>query len=177
MRTLLSLIAALALVAVVAGCNAVGCTDNQNSIPLAGFYDMATMKAIMPESIAVAGVGAPNDSLLLGPSAHETQVYLPLRATETVTQFCIRYRQKALDYPQLYDTLTFSYTPVPYFASADCGAMYHYRIRRLDYTRHLIDSVGISDSTVTNVERETIQIYFYTATDDDADDADESTDL
>lgn len=155
------------LLLLAAGCNSVGCTDNQNSIPLAGFYSMSTKEAIQPDSLAISGVGAPNDSLLLRPSSRAKQVYLPLRSTLDRTQFCISYRQRALDFPELNDTITFVYTSVPYFASEDCGAMYHYRIRSLSYTTHLIDSIGMTDSVVTNIERENIQIYFRTSDNED----------
>lgn len=148
-------------------CSNVGCTENRNSIPLAGFYSYTTHAPITVDSLAIGGVGAPNDSLLLRPSAKGTQVYLPLRSAVDVTKFYIRYKQKALDNPELYDTLTFTYTSVPYFASEDCGAMYHFRITRLDHTTHLIDSVGLLDSLVTNLERETIRIFFRTAEPDE----------
>lgn len=155
------------LPALSAGCSSVGCTDNQNSIPLAGFYSMSSGESIQPDSLAISGVGAPNDSLLLRPSARASQVYLPLRSTLGTTQFCISYRQRALDFPELNDTITLVYTSIPYFASEDCGAMYHYRVRGLTYTTHLIDSIGMTDSVVTNVERENLQIYFRTSDNDD----------
>ena len=41
--------------------------------------------------------------------------------------------------------------------------MYHYRITAYTYTTHLIDSVAVTDSLITNIDRETIQIYFRTA--------------
>lgn len=159
----------IAAALIVSGCGASLCTDNQNSIPLAGFYSMATFEPISLDSLAISGVGAPNDSLLLAPSRTASQVYLPLRSTDGGTRFCISYRQKALDYPEFNDTLTFTYTSIPYFASAECGAMYHYRVTSLTYTRHLIDSVGLTDSTITNVERETVKIFFRTSQPDDSD--------
>lgn len=41
--------------------------------------------------------------------------------------------------------------------------MYQYRVHRVDYTRHLIDSVAVTDSMVTNIERERFQIYIRVA--------------
>ena len=156
----LLLLSALSLV--VAGCNSVGCTENQNSVPLAGFYSYSTFAKIAPDSVEIGGVGAPNDSLLVTVRSRVNQVYLPFRSIKPSTSFYIAYRQKALDYRWLNDTLTFTYESIPYFASQDCGAMYHYKITNLSYTTHLIDSVGISDSLITNVELERIQIYFRT---------------
>lgn len=99
----------------------------------------------------------------MSPSQRNTQVYLPLRSSKDRTEFYISYKQKALDDPALNDTLRFVYESIPYFASEDCGAMFHYRISRLTYTRHVIDSVGLLDSTITNIERETVRIYFRTS--------------
>ncbi|MCH5325892.1 MAG: hypothetical protein J1E29_01670 [Duncaniella sp.] len=168
MRILLPIIALWLL---VQGCNAVGCTDNQNSVPLAGFYSMSTLAPMNVDSIAISGIDAPNDSLLLAPSEIAHQVYLPLRANQPQTEFVISYRQHALDYPEFRDTIRIAYKSIPYFASEDCGAMYHYRITSLIHTTHLIDSIGLSDSTITNVERETISIYFRTSNPDEDDPA------
>ncbi|MDE6170290.1 MAG: hypothetical protein K2F68_03925, partial [Duncaniella sp.] len=85
------------------------------------------------------------------------------------TKFYIKYLQKELNYPQFYDTVSFAYTSVPYFASEDCGAMYHYRITSLTYTTHVLDSVAVLDSLITNLERETIRIFFRTAEADQPD--------
>lgn len=162
-------IAAIATIsgAVLAGCNTTGCTENQNSVPLAGFYSMTTGDAIGIDSLAIAGDGAPNDSLLLGPSERGTEVYLPLRADRNVTTFVIKYMQKSLADHGVEDHITFYYESTPWFASEECGAMYHYRITRVSHTSQILDSVGISDSLVTNIERQTIGLYFRTADPDE----------
>lgn len=113
-----------------------------------------------------------SDTLLLTLDSRQQQLYLPFRSTSPSTSFYIHYCQKALDYPELNDTLSFDYDAVPYFASEDCGAMYHYRVTRYTYTTHLIDSVGMTDSLITNIDRETIRIFFRTADPDNPDDND-----
>ena len=147
----------------IQACSSTGCTENQNSVPLAGFYSMSTGDAITIDSLAIGGVGAPNDSLLVGPSERASQVYLPLRSTETSTTFVIKYMQKALAQYGIEDRITFYYESMPWFASEECGAMYHYRITRVSHTSQILDSVGISDSIVTNIERETIGLFFHTS--------------
>lgn len=154
-------------VMMLTGCNAVGCTENQNSVPLAGFYSMSTDEAIAVDSLAISGEDAPNDSLLVGPSERASEVYLPLRATSTATTFVIKYMQKALAAYNFEDRITFYYESIPWFASEDCGAMYHYRITRVAHTMQLLDSIGISDSLVTNLERQTIKLYFRTSDPDE----------
>ena len=49
------------------------------------------------------------------------------------------------------------------FASAECGAMYRYHVRSFTYTTHMIDSVKMTDSLITNNDAEQIQIFFRTA--------------
>lgn len=124
---------------------------------------MSTKEKITPDSLAVGGVGAPSDTLLLGPGSRVSQLYLPFRSTASSTEFYFQYKQKSLDFPWLVDTLRFDYVSTPYFASEDCGAMYHYRVTAYTYTTHIIDSVAMTDSLITNLDRESIQIYFRTA--------------
>lgn len=152
----------VALMLALAACNTAGCYDNQNSIPLAKFYSYQTKNAISVDSISLGGVGAPNDSLLLDNASAVSQVYLPLRSTQSATSYFIHYEQKALNDPRLNDTITFHYTSIPYFESEECGAMFRYDITSYDYTRHLIDSVGLVDRLITNADIERIRIYFRT---------------
>lgn len=153
---------ALMLIISSTGCNSTGCTENKNSIPLAGFYAYSTKQAITVDSISIGGVGAPNDSLIIDCSS-ASSVYLPFRASKPETRFFIRYEAKALNYPELVDTIYFTYTSIPYFASEDCGAMYRYDITDFRYTTNLIDSVAVTDNLITNVDIERIKIFFRTA--------------
>lgn len=154
----------VALFVVLSGfvsCNTSGCMDNQSALPLAGFYSSSTGSAVTLDSIGIAGIGAPNDSMLVIPGEAVSQVYLPLRSTEASTQYCFTYRGEGLtDNPELNDTLTFVYTSTPYFAGEECGASYRYNISRFIHTRHMIDSIALTDREVTNVDREIIKIYF-----------------
>ncbi len=164
-KHILGFLLAFMAAALSSGCNTTGCTDNQNSVPLAGIYSYNTLQAIAIDSVAIGGTGAPGDSLLASPSRLTSTVYLPFRAAESSTTFYINYYQKSLLGAR--DEVTFYYESHPWFASEECGAMYHYRITRVAHTYVLLDSVGVSDSLITNVERQTIQLYFRTAAPDD----------
>lgn len=147
------------------GCNTSGCTENQNSLPLAGLYTTGAdgrPQAVTIDSLEVGGVGAPGDSLLYGSGMELSQVYLPLRSTATSTSFFFHYTQEAISSDALNDTITLSYTSSPYFASEECGAVYYYHIDKMSYTRHLIDSVAIVDSLITNTDVERMKIFFRT---------------
>ena len=58
--------------------------------------------------------------------------------------------------------MEFGYTSEPYFASEECGAMYRYRIHTMRNTFHLLDSVVIVDSLITNADVVTLKFYFRT---------------
>ncbi|MCM1110206.1 MAG: DUF6452 family protein [Clostridium sp.] len=161
----LETIAAVAAVLVFAmsACNTSGCLENQNSLPLAGFYSSADGEAISVDSVAIGGVGAPGDSLLTTSSSRVSMVYLPFRAADNATSFYFLYRQRELAAYGVTDTVRFTYDSEPRFVSEECGAMYFYRITGVSHTSNLIDSVGVADSLITNRDIEQIHIYFRTA--------------
>ena len=162
-------VAAVAVLAMLAtGCNTSGCQDNGSAIPLAAFYASDTGAAVSLDSLAIYGIGAPADSAVALPGRAIGSVYLPMRVTAPQTAWKIEYRYVALDRPELYDTITLGYESIPYFASADCGAMYAYRLRSVEHTTHLIDSITVPDSLITNVDRTSMQIFFRIATEGDA---------
>lgn len=146
----------------IPSCNTVGCLENQSSIPQAGFYSSTTDKAISVDSIKIYGIGAPGDSAL-NSSINASSVYLPFRSDKPSTSFAFRYLSSYLNRPELIDTLTFDYDSEPRFVSEECGAMFFYRITKLSYTTHLIDSVAILDSLINNLDIQRIRVYFRTA--------------
>lgn len=164
MRKGAALLLAIVITSVIfGGCSTSGCLENQNSLPLAGFYSSQTGTEISIDSVQIGGVGAPNDSLLLKSGSAST-LYMPFRSRSEVTSFYFRYTQKLLMEYGIEDTVTFHYKSIPYFASEECGAMYQYRITKVTTTNNLIDSVGVTDSLITNLDIERIKIYFRTAT-------------
>lgn len=162
-KVLTTFVCFLALMVAFSACNTSGCTDNQSSLPYAGFYSSAGGQSISVDSLDIKGLGAPGDSMLYAAGTSLSSVYLPFRATSNVTSYCFHYAQRGIDDIAYNDTITFSYTSGPYFASEECGAILRYDIRSLKYTRHLIDSIAITDSIVTNSDIERIKIYFRTS--------------
>lgn len=144
----------------LSSCNTSGCTENRNAVPLAAFLDPTTDASITLDSLSIFGIDQPNDSILSTAGARVSQVYLPMRPTHSSVKWCISYKWKRLDYPELNDTIAFDYTSTPIFASEECGAYYRYLITEMTYTDHLIDRVEIVDSLITNVDKVYINIYF-----------------
>lgn len=157
-RLLLILSAAIALTA----CNSSGCTDNQTSLPLAGFYvvdSLGSELSVSVDSLSVGGIGATADSLLLRKASAVTQVYLPFNTDAASSAFFFDYGTGVAD------TVDFVYDARPYFASEECGAAYRYHITKVTHTLHAIDSVGLTSREVTNVNLETIRIFLRTTAD------------
>lgn len=151
-----------AVMAMAGGCNTSGCTDNRSSLLLAGFYS-TSLKVIAVDSLELGGVDAPADSLLVDLDSRPNEVYLPLRSQHTTTSFFLHYAAAALRDPANNDTITLDYTTEPFFASEECGAVYRYRVKRLEYTRHLIDSIALPDSLIDNADVQRMKIIFRTA--------------
>lgn len=140
------------------GCNTSGCLENQSSLPLAGMYSMSTKTAIGVRNLTVGGVGAPDSALLTTEGSATRQVYLPFRADKPSTSFFFTITDGELS---VSDTITFTYSSEPFFASEECGAMFNYRILNVAHTGMFIDSIGITDSLITNLDIERISIYFH----------------
>lgn len=159
-------------------CNTAGCTDNQNALPLMGFYDYVTEASISLDSIDLGGVGAPDGALLVTSGRRVSQVYLPFRDGYDRVTFCIHYDYKlqGIDDPSFDDLITFTYDTEPYFASSECGAMYRYTITGVTYTRNLIDSISVTDNVIDNIEKERIKVFFRTAQNEESDNPDNSED-
>ncbi len=162
-RSIILIVITIVVSTALRSCNTSGCTENRNAVPLAAFFNSSTGDAIGLDSIAISGVGQVNDSVLSPAGTIVNQVYLPMRPTHNSVSWCLAYKWKSLDYPQLYDTITFDYTSTPYFASEECGAYYRYLIDRMECTDHLIDSVVIVDSLITNIDKVYLNIYFRVA--------------
>ncbi len=155
-------VVAVAVMVLAWSCNNNGCLENQNSLPLAGFYSYPSERGMSVSSINLGGVGAPNDSLLCTSGTAVSQVYLPFRSERNSTSFYIAYTDSILMAHDVRDTMTFAYDSYSYLASEECGAMYRYRITSVSYTRNVLDSIAVTDSLITNIDAERIRIYFRT---------------
>lgn len=153
----------LIIVLSIVSCSTGACYDNQNSLPKAGFYSAETGQAVSVTGLAIGGMGAPNDSLLCEPTETASEVYLPFRPNEASTSFAFKNGPIA-------DVVTFTYETTPYFASADCGAVWLFRIKGVSWSGALIDSVAVTDSLITNVDSQQIKIFLNSPEQEDDDD-------
>lgn len=155
---------ALLLMGALAACNDGSCYDNGSSLPLASFRTVDTLGISSDATItrlSVMGIGVPGDSLLAN-NKSLSQLYMPLRANATTTSYAL-WRVFTIDSVNytLYDTIRFDYEAVPYFTSAECGAMYNFNVHQVTWSNHgVIDSVAMLNNLVTNSRTPVMNIYF-----------------
>ena len=149
------------LAAILHACNDAGCMDNRSSIPFAQFYQNGDLRStISVDSLTIFGIGQKNDSLIADSVRSLSSVSLPSRNDDTITQFVLQYNYAWNKNRESNDTLTFIYRPYVYFASVDCGVMFNYTLKEGLYTRHILDSVIIVTSEITNQNIENIKLVF-----------------
>lgn len=142
----------LILATLTVSCSDNTCTDNATSLPLVRFYYSGSSSQQYISGLTVRGIGAPGDSILVD-SGNINEVTLPLMISTHKTQWEIKGNGFT-------DTLEVNYDVIPFFESAECGAMYNFKITEVSCTSSGIDSVVIVQKTVNNVSRETLRLYF-----------------
>lgn len=145
----------------VVGCSTSECYDNQNSLPLAGFYSSEEVPTpIALTSISIYGVDAPGDSVLQDSVNNLSEVYLPFRIDQNSTSYRIFYLSGMAGQYGVFDEITFTYDIVPMFVSSACGTVYYYKINSIEHTDNYIDSVVCPTGEITNANIENLKIYF-----------------
>ena len=154
MRRLLPIIL-IAMALCWASCSDDSCRENGSSLPLATCHTGVQQGV---NALSIMGIGVPGDSLLVD-STTVNETFLPLRAGATSTSYAL-WRPSADGLTSVRDTLTIDYTPVAFFHSVECGAMYNFDIHQVSHTRHGIDSVVLLTPLVTNTRTPSLRIYF-----------------
>lgn len=165
LKGILSISASLLLTMLPTACSTDDCEDNQNSLPLAGFYDgSAPDEAIAIDSVQIIGYHVPGGaSALAGTATGTSQVFLPFRVDSDTTTYLLFYRQAELQKLGLSDTVTFIYERDPFFVSKACGAIYRYVIRDITTTHTFLDSVTCPPGVIDNKPIENLKFYFRVA--------------
>lgn len=142
----------VAMLALVPACSSDGCYDNTSAIPIVAFYRDGAAVKLTP--LSVTGVGVPGDTLLID-SASTSSFHMPLNFNSKQVKWKLYYHDEDLT-P---DTITIDYDVVMNFVSRDCGAMYFFKITKCGYTNHVIDSIKVLDSLITNIDRTYLQVH------------------
>lgn len=135
------------------------CNDNKNALPRAGFYiidSLGAVQSVQIDSIEVIGVGKAGDSILSSVSQRISELYMPFRIDNDRTQYVFVNKAGGAN---IADTVTFDYTRVARFASAECGVSYVFHIHDISWQGKLIDSVTCPSGFIDNSAIENLHIY------------------
>lgn len=164
-RLISKLVTPAAFTALFSSCSGNECYENHSALPLAYFYNSATMQQVTLQQLEIYGVGAPGDSVLYTPQ-NLKEAYLPFRLWEDSTQYVFAYvglvegeLDEGQDVIVPSDTITFRYNPKEWFVSPACGAMYFYEMKEVSHTGYLIDSISFN-KLITNENIANIKIFF-----------------
>lgn len=95
------------------------------------------------------------DSVLINQETEVKKLSLPLRYTADSTALQFVYGDEGMA-----DTVIIWHENTPYFLSMDCGYQMKQRITRVGHTRHLLDSIQISNPEVGIYGTENLKLYY-----------------
>lgn len=102
--------------------------------------------------------GAEGDTVLVNQAMNVKSLSVPMSAMldADTLHFVLSHQGEVM----AVDRVVVSKTNEPVFESVDCATRFHHVISGIDYTRNFIDSITISNKSVTNVEvLENLHIY------------------
>jgi hypothetical protein len=133
-------------------CLEVACVDETEAYVKADFYSYKTLKAAIPDSITLYGMGKDTNKIYnkvkITPPA-----LLPLNDSTDYSLFVIRINGVT-------DTLEFRYWSYPHLVTKECGYTFYHTIDTIYHTKHAIDSVSKFNENITTVNGENIRIYY-----------------
>ncbi|MBQ8674552.1 MAG: calcium-binding protein P [Bacteroides sp.] len=110
-----------------------------------------TVKKDTLKSLTITAWGT--DSVILNRGSNVKDLTLPLRYTADSTVLVFHYDEGR-------DTLIIRQTNTPYFVSMDCGYQMQQEVRSVSYTRHLLDSIYISEAEANIYGTENLKLFY-----------------
>lgn len=90
---------------------------------------------------------------LINQEAIEGSFSIPLSYND-YTAYVLHYEQN------LRDTIRVNHINRPYFTDLECSALMFYEVKEISYTRHMLDSVIVTNAEINNYEKENFKIYY-----------------
>ena len=114
--------------------------------------DTRTVRRDTLDSLTITAYGT--DSVIVNNQKEVKDLTLPLRYTEDSTVLIFRYNEKQTD------TVVFRHTNTPYFLSMDCGYQMQQSVTSCTYSRHVLDSIYISNPEASIYGTENIKLFY-----------------
>lgn len=133
-------------------CTQGSCFEETESYLKASFYSYTTKKNTAPTSLTLSGL---NDTTkIYNKATGVIHGLFPLNASEPSCIFIIIINGVS-------DTVKFQYDTYPHLISKECGYTYYHTLESEPVqSYHAIDSIGIINKTITNLNVENIRIYY-----------------
>lgn len=131
-------------------CTQGSCFEETESYLKASFYKNSILTA--PDSLTLYGLNT--DSTIYNKTASIQPALIPLNASTESCVFVIQINGVA-------DTIEFQYSSYPHLISKECGyTFYHHLDTVPKYTQHVIDTIYVSNKTITNLNVENLRIFY-----------------
>ena len=131
-------------------CTAGSCFEETESYLKASFYFNTTLTA--PDSLTLYGLN--KDSLIYNQETGVQHAKIPLNSSAESCTFIIKING-------ITDTIEFRYNSYPHLISKECGYTFYHHLDTIPYySKHTIKNIEITNSTITNLNVENIQIYY-----------------
>lgn len=140
------------LIIILYSCAQASCFDETESYLKASLYNTSFSKILAPDSLTLYGMS--RDSIIYNKVADLTVALIPLNDTAQRSSFVIKING-------ITDTIEFRYSSYPHLISKECGYTYYHHLDTLPiFTKHIIDTILIESSTITNLKIENITIKY-----------------
>ena len=140
------------LIIILYSCAQASCFDETESYLKASLYNTSFAKILAPDSLTLYGMS--RDSIIYNKVADLTVALFPLNVTAQRSSFVIKING-------ITDTIEFRYSSYPHLISKECGYTYYHHLDTLPiFTKHIIDTILIESSTITNLKIENITIKY-----------------
>jgi len=134
-------------------CTPESCLEETQSFLKASFYSgEETVKLTAPDSLSLYGLN--RDSIIYDNKTGVQPALIPLNASTESSKFIIIINGVT-------DTVEFRYSSYPHLISKECGyTFYHHLDTAPVHTKHLIDTIYLSNETITTLNVENIRIFY-----------------
>ncbi|MDO4165614.1 MAG: DUF6452 family protein [Bacteroides sp.] len=131
------------------------CSAAARSMLYCNLYTLSDEGTAVRDTIDTLTVTAyATDSIIINAQEDVTDLSLPLRYTVDSTVLVFHYTTAETD------TLVIRHSNTPYFLSMDCGYQMRQSVASISYSRHVLDSISISNAEANIYGTENLRLFY-----------------